>query len=81
MIKWLNWFNLVIPITIVAISINIPLLVAALGGILPPGCGTLFPARCPALVRLVPVRSVLVIGSSIAANVLTKEDAADLEQS
>ena len=46
--KWLNWFNLAIFIVVVAISITIPVLVAALGGILPPGCGTLFPARRPA---------------------------------
>ena len=48
--KWLNWFNLAILIDIVAISISIPCLVAALGSILPPGCGTLSPVRCPTLV-------------------------------
>ena len=54
LIKWLNWFNLVV-IDLIAISITIPFPVAALGGILPPGCGTLFPARRPTLVRSVPV--------------------------
>ena len=49
LIKWLNWFNLVIPIIIIAISISIPDPVAVLGGILPPGCGTPSPARCPTL--------------------------------
>ena len=50
----LNWFKIVI-IELLDISITIPFLVAALGGILPPGCGTLFPARRPTLVRSVPV--------------------------
>ena len=40
----LNWFSIVI-IDLFDISVTIPSLVAALGGILPPGCGTLFPAR------------------------------------
>ena len=40
----LNWFNLAILIDIIVISISIPDLVAALGGILPPGCGTPSPA-------------------------------------
>ena len=46
----LNWFNLVVLITIIAISISIPDPVAVLGGILPPGCGSPLPARCLALV-------------------------------
>ena len=50
LIKWLNWFNLAILIDIIVIGISIPDPVAALGGILPPGCGTLSPARCPTLV-------------------------------
>ena len=50
-IKWFNWFNIVIRIRIIDISIDIPDLVAALGGILPPGCGTLSPARRLTLVR------------------------------
>ena len=50
-IKWLNWFNIVIRIDLIDISIHIPDLVAALGGILPPGCGTLSPARRLTLVR------------------------------
>ena len=48
LIKWLNWFNLVI-IDIIAISVTIPFPVAVLGGILPPWYGTLLPARFPTL--------------------------------
>ena len=44
LIKWLNWFNLVI-IILIEIGISIPDPVAALGGILPPGCGARYPAR------------------------------------
>ena len=40
----LNWFNIAI-FDLFDISVTIPSLVAALGGILPPGCGTLSPAR------------------------------------
>ena len=46
----LNWFNLVILITIIAIRISIPDPVAVLGGILPPGYGSPSPARCLTLV-------------------------------
>ena len=42
---WIYWFNVIIRVAIIAISISIPDLVAALGGILPPGCGALSPAR------------------------------------
>ena len=41
---------IIIRVAIIAISITIPGLVAALGGILPPGCGTLSSARCLTLV-------------------------------
>ena len=44
----LNWFSIVI-IDLFDISVTIPSLVAALGGILPPRCGTLSPARRPTL--------------------------------
>ena len=40
----LNWLCIVI-LDIIDIGISIPVPVAALGGILPPGCGSLFPAR------------------------------------
>ena len=46
----LNWFNLVVLITIIAIRISIPDPVAVLGGILPPGYGSPLPARRLALV-------------------------------
>ena len=41
---------IIIRVAIIAINIIIPGLVAALGGILPPGCGTLSSARCLTLV-------------------------------
>ena len=46
----LNWFSIVI-VDLFDIGITIPFPVAALGGILPPGCGTLSPARRLTLVR------------------------------
>ena len=45
----LNWFSIVI-IDLFDLGITIPSLVAALGGILPPGCGAPSPARCLTLV-------------------------------
>ena len=45
----LNWFSIVI-IDLLDISVTIPSLVAALGGILPLGCGTPSPIRHPARV-------------------------------